>query len=70
MFVVVKPYQEYRRSISLLALQKGRENKKSRERGREREKETRSHAGCRIGRPEFFLISLKNSLSFAATVRY
>ena len=40
-FVVVKPYQEYRRSISLLALQKGRENKKSRERGGERERERR-----------------------------
>lgn len=58
--VVVKPYQEYRRSISLLALRK-----KKRERGRERAKES-----LRSRYRQFFLISLKNSLSFAAAVRY
>lgn len=58
--VVVKPYQKYRRSISLLALRK-----KKRERGRERAKES-----LRSRYRQFFLISLKNSLSFAAAVRY
>lgn len=58
--VVVKPYQEYRRSISLLALRK-----KKRERGRDRAKES-----LRSRYRQFFLISLKNSLSFAAAVRY
>lgn len=58
--VVVKPYQKYRRSISLLALRK-----KKRERGRDRAKES-----LRSRYRQFFLISLKNSLSFAAAVRY
>lgn len=36
----------------------------------EREKKKTAPAARRIGRPEFFLISLKNSLSFAGAVRY
>lgn len=62
--VVVKPYQEYRRSISLLALRK-----KKREREGEEERE-RAKESLRSRYRQFFLISLKNSLSFAAAVRY
>lgn len=62
--VVVKPYQKYRRSISLLALRK---KKREREGGEERE---RAKESLRSRYRQFFLISLKNSLSFAAAVRY
>lgn len=65
---VVKPYWEYRRSISFLALQKKKEKRtESEEEGARRRGDAPAR---RIGLQEFFLISLKNSLSFAAAVRY